>query len=129
MLVFFGATGDLAYKKICASLSAGMPEPPSSTPISTVCAPDAALTRAVWWSGQGSRRQALCLSNLRYVGGVSDYLEVLDTQRVLYLAETDFARSRQDELIASVQLYRALGGGWSDDELLRLTEQPFEARR
>jgi multidrug efflux system outer membrane protein len=74
-------------------------------------------------------REALRLSNLRYVGGVSDYLEVLDTQRVLFLAETDLARSRQDELFASVQLYRALGGGWSDDELTRLIEQPFGARR
>ena len=76
-----------------------------------------------------SAGEALRLSNLRYVGGVSDYLEVLDTQRVLFLAETDLARSRQDELVASVQLYRALGGGWSDDELTRLIEQPFDARR
>jgi multidrug efflux system outer membrane protein len=72
--------------------------------------------------------EALRLSNARYVGGVADYLEVLDAQRVLYLAETDLARSRQDELLASVQLYRALGGGWSDQELLRLIEKPFDAR-
>jgi multidrug efflux system outer membrane protein len=45
------------------------------------------------------------------------------------LAELDLASSRQEELRASVQLYRALGGGWSDDELRRLIEQPGEARK
>jgi multidrug efflux system outer membrane protein len=74
-------------------------------------------------------REALRLSDLRYVGGVADYLEVLDTQRTLFLAETDLARSRQDELVASVQLYRALGGGWSDDELRRLMDAPADARK
>ena len=72
--------------------------------------------------------EALRLSNARYVGGVADYLEVLDAQRVLFIAETDLTRSRQDELVASVQLYRALGGGWSDAELMRLIERPFTAR-
>jgi outer membrane protein, multidrug efflux system len=74
-------------------------------------------------------REALRLSDLRYVGGVAGYLEVLDAQRVLFLAESDLARSRQDELVASVQLYRALGGGWSDDELLRVMERPAEAQK
>jgi multidrug efflux system outer membrane protein len=74
-------------------------------------------------------RESLRLSDLRYIGGVADYLEVLDAQRVLFLAETDLARSRRDQLAASVQLYRALGGGWSDDELLRLIEKPAEARK
>jgi len=72
--------------------------------------------------------ESLRLSNLRYVGGVTDYLEVLDAQRVLFIAETDLARSREDQLLASVQLYRALGGGWSDDELRRLMELPPDAR-
>jgi len=73
--------------------------------------------------------EALRLSDLRYRGGVADYLEVLDAQRVLYAAETDLARSRQNELVASVQLYRALGGGWSDEELAQLLEKPAEARK
>jgi multidrug efflux pump subunit AcrA (membrane-fusion protein) len=71
-------------------------------------------------------REALRLSGLRYNGGVADYLEVLDAQRVSYLAEIDLTRSRQDELQASVRLYRALGGGWSDDELRRVIEAPSE---
>jgi multidrug efflux system outer membrane protein len=74
-------------------------------------------------------REALRLSDLRYRGGVADYLEVLDAQRVLFAAETDLARSRQNELVASVQLYRALGGGWSDEELAKLVERPADARK
>ena len=68
-------------------------------------------------------------ADIRYGGGVADYLEVLDTQRVLYVSETDLARSRQNELQASVQLYRALGGGWSDQELLKVIDRPFDARK
>jgi multidrug efflux system outer membrane protein len=68
----------------------------------------------------GAARETLRLSDIRYRGGVTDYLEVLDAQRVLFTAETSLARSRQAELVASVQLYRALGGGWSDEELARL---------
>ncbi len=44
-------------------------------------------------------------------------------------AETDLARSRQVELLASVQLYRALGGGWSDEELTKLIAKPMEAMK
>jgi len=74
-------------------------------------------------------REALRLSDVRYRGGVADYLEVLDAQRVLFAAETDLARSRQTQLVAYVQLYRALGGGWSDDELAKLIEKPATARQ
>jgi multidrug efflux system outer membrane protein len=58
-------------------------------------------------------RNAAALSNLRYDGGVTSYLEVLDTERQLFEAELDLARTRRDELLAVVGLYRALGGGWA----------------
>ena len=52
------------------------------------------------------------LSRLRYDGGVTSYLEVLDSERQLFDAELDLAQAQRDELISVVQLYRALGGGW-----------------
>jgi len=52
------------------------------------------------------------LANTRYVGGVSSYLEVLDTERQRLTAEQELAQSQRDVLTALVQLYRALGGGW-----------------
>ncbi len=52
------------------------------------------------------------LSNQRYVGGVSSYLEVLDTERQRLTAEQQLAQSQRDVLTSLVHLYKALGGGW-----------------
>jgi multidrug efflux system outer membrane protein len=54
------------------------------------------------------------LANLRYSGGVSSFLEVLDTERERLTAEQSFAIARRDELLALVDLYKALGGGWQE---------------
>jgi multidrug efflux system outer membrane protein len=53
------------------------------------------------------------LSRQRYEGGVDNFLQVLDARRNLFQGELDLARLRQQELASIVQLYRALGGGWS----------------
>jgi multidrug efflux system outer membrane protein len=55
----------------------------------------------------------LDLQQKRYRAGVVSYLEVLDAQRQMFLAETELARSRVAQLEGYVELYRALGGGWS----------------
>lgn len=52
------------------------------------------------------------ISTLRYKGGTTTYLEVLDGQRSLYAAELTLASARGDEYRSLVQLYKALGGGW-----------------
>ncbi|MCL5036880.1 MAG: efflux transporter outer membrane subunit [Chloroflexi bacterium] len=52
------------------------------------------------------------LSNLRYVGGVTSYLEVLDTERQYFEAELSLARAQLQELLYLIKLYKALGGGW-----------------
>ena len=51
-------------------------------------------------------------SLVRYRGGITTYLEVLDGQRSLYTAELTLAQARGDEYQSLVELYRALGGGW-----------------
>jgi multidrug efflux system outer membrane protein len=51
---------------------------------------------------------------LRYEGGVSSYLEVLDAQRRQFTSELELAQSRRDELLAVVSLYKSLGGGWQE---------------
>jgi multidrug efflux system outer membrane protein len=56
------------------------------------------------------------LANMRYTGGVSSYLEVLDSERQLFDSELGVVRSYRDELIAIVRLYKALGGGWQEQE-------------
>jgi multidrug efflux system outer membrane protein len=62
-----------------------------------------------------SDREAVRLATLRYESGFSAYFEVLDAQEQLFAAETSVAQIRRDRLVALVDLYRALGGGWSSD--------------
>lgn len=52
------------------------------------------------------------LAYLRYRGGVDTLLNALDSDRDLFAAELNLARTQRDELLALVQLYKSLGGGW-----------------
>lgn len=52
------------------------------------------------------------LSNMRYRGGVTSYLEVLDSDTRYFSAQITLAQADLNERLAMVQLYRALGGGW-----------------
>ncbi len=56
--------------------------------------------------------ESVRLSIMRYRGGTTTYLEVLDGQRSLFSAELTLAQARGDEYQNLVRLYRALGGGW-----------------
>ena len=58
-------------------------------------------------------QSALRLADLRYQGGRANYLDVLTAQRDLFNAELSLARTRRNQLVSVVQLYKALGGGWS----------------
>jgi len=58
---------------------------------------------------------SLRLAETRYEGGVAPFLEVLDAQRSLFNSELFAADSRRQRLLAYVNLYRALGGGWQQD--------------
>jgi outer membrane protein, multidrug efflux system len=57
-------------------------------------------------------QESVRLSNMRYQGGTTTFLEVLDGQRALFTAELTLAQARGNEYQSLVQLYRALGGGW-----------------
>ncbi len=59
-------------------------------------------------------RRAYLLAEKRYESGVSSYLEVLDAQRGLFAAEIGLAQTQRQYLGATVQLYKALGGGWDE---------------
>ncbi|MGE0352096.1 MAG: efflux transporter outer membrane subunit [Gemmatimonadales bacterium] len=59
-------------------------------------------------------RRGLSLAELRYRSGLSSYLEVLDAQRSLFLAEVGLAQVQRLQLTSTVQLYRALGGSWGE---------------
>ena len=52
------------------------------------------------------------LATQRYVGGRSSYYEVLQAQQELYPTQRAQVQAQVGELIAIIQLYKALGGGW-----------------
>jgi outer membrane protein, multidrug efflux system len=55
---------------------------------------------------------ALTLSLARYDGGVTSYLEVLDSERSLFDSRLQESEAQQARVSSVVQLYKALGGGW-----------------
>jgi multidrug efflux system outer membrane protein len=57
-------------------------------------------------------REALDIAESRYRSGLTNYLDVLDAQRTLLANEITESRTLLSQLVAVVQLYRALGGGW-----------------
>jgi len=68
-------------------------------------------------TGVDAARRALRLSRMRYEAGYSPYLEVLDAQRTANVSELAALRNRQALLSATVDLMKALGGGWSADQV------------
>jgi outer membrane protein, multidrug efflux system len=57
-------------------------------------------------------RDARRLADLRYQGGATSYLEVLDSDTRLFVAELGLVQAQLAERNAFVEIYRALGGGW-----------------
>ena len=58
--------------------------------------------------------ESVRLSVMRYKGGTTNYLEVLDGQRSLFETQLTLAQARGNEFQSLVQLYKALGGGWQE---------------
>jgi multidrug efflux system outer membrane protein len=64
-------------------------------------------------SARASERSA-ALARARFEGGVADFLEVLDAERTLLVAQDQLAQARTAAAEAYVGLYRARGGLWKD---------------
>src|SRR5262249_2478459 len=56
--------------------------------------------------------EAVRVSMQRYVAGRASYYEVLEAQQQLFPLANALAQTELNQLLAIVQLYRALGGGW-----------------
>ena len=55
------------------------------------------------------------LAQLQYINGVINYMDVLDAQRGYFDAQIGVSNAIRDELIAMVNVYKALGGGWQTE--------------
>jgi multidrug efflux system outer membrane protein len=62
---------------------------------------------------RAAAQEALRVAHNRYRNGYSSYLEELDAQRTAFSAETTALQLKASWLAAHVDLYRALGGGWT----------------
>jgi len=61
----------------------------------------------------GALREAVELALERYTAGKASYIEVLDAEQALFPSENALAQTERDQLLAVVNLYKALGGGWN----------------
>lgn len=57
-------------------------------------------------------QQAIKNSNMLFKTGMADYLEVITAQANILQSELELANIKREQLIANVELYRSLGGGW-----------------
>ena len=81
-----------------------------------------ALAGRATWSDQlaalqaqaGAERERFRLVDLRYRNGIANYLDLLDAQRSLFAIEQALAQVRLAQRANEVQLYKALGGGWTE---------------
>ncbi|RYX90964.1 MAG: efflux transporter outer membrane subunit [Comamonadaceae bacterium] len=70
--------------------------------------------------------QRFKLSDLRYRNGIASYLDMLDAQRSLFTAQQAVVQVRLLQLQNQVQLYKALGGGWTDPAVATAAQQPAQ---
>lgn len=75
-----------------------------------------------------SAQDALKLAEDRYQAGATSYLEVLDSNTRAFAAEIGLAQAHLNELLALVDLYRALGGGWQQPQPTGDSPQPAAGR-
>ena len=62
-------------------------------------------------------RRALEIANNRYVGGVTNYLDVITAQTTLLSSQRLETQLRGQQMVSSVYLVKALGGGWEASEI------------
>jgi multidrug efflux system outer membrane protein len=58
---------------------------------------------------------AVAVANERYVAGRAGYYELLQEQQLLFPAENALVQAQLNQVLAVVQLYRSLGGGWPNE--------------
>lgn len=59
---------------------------------------------------------ALRIAHNRYQNGYASYLDELDAQRTLFTTQLTVVQLKNSLLLAQIDLYRALGGGWQPDQ-------------
>ena len=61
--------------------------------------------------------KAADLARLRFEGGTSDFLQVLDAERSQLEAEDRLAQTRTEAATSLIAVYKSLGGGWENSPM------------
>jgi outer membrane protein TolC len=69
-------------------------------------------------------QRALNIALNRYTGGLVTYLDVVTAQQSLLSNQREAAQIQGDQLVASVMLVKALGGGWDAHSLADIPLKP-----
>ena len=77
------------------------------------------ISRALTTQGAAveDARRALTIANNRYIGGVTSYLDVITAQTVLLTSERLETQLLGQQMVSSVYLVKALGGGWDASQI------------
>ena len=73
-------------------------------------------------SAVGSAKRSSTLSMLRYKEGFADYQRVLDAQQALFAQEQRYISNKGVAVRSIAQVYRALGGGWQNNNVSFIDE-------
>lgn len=73
-------------------------------------------------------QKTLTIANNRYVGGITTYLDVVTAEETLLSNQRLMTQIRGQQMVSSVYLAKALGGGWNADEISNVKVHP-EARQ
>lgn len=63
-----------------------------------------------------SSKSTLELAQLQYINGFIGYMDLLDAQRIYFEAQISLSNAVRDKQISLVNLYKALGGGWTPND-------------
>ena len=88
--------------------------PKSITAAAVVTYRSARKTAALKLNLRDAASKYVELAHLQYRAGSTNYIDVLDAQRRYFDAQIGLSNSVRDEHLALVQLYKALGGGWTE---------------
>jgi multidrug efflux system outer membrane protein len=80
------------------------------------------LTQEQAWVA--AQRTAETIALARYRVGYASYFDVIDSDRDLFSAELSLSAARLNTMLAVVQLYRALGGGWQVEHTAQAAQPP-----
>ena len=72
------------------------------------------------------------LARLRYEGGYTSYIEVLDAERSLFNAQLSYTQTTGTVFSSVIALYKAMGGGWvvtAEKMTHKDSQQPADAGR